>query len=73
MSITDAEVLKTVITGLMIPMQVWIVLSVHRLTKGAAVQEAYGRSHDREIMDMRVRLARVETKIVELETILKSK
>lgn len=71
--IDHAEAVKTLVTGVMVPLQVWVLMTVHRLAKSSAVQEHYGKAHDRELLDMRVRLARVEAKLVELETIVKGK
>lgn len=63
---TSMEVLLLILNGVILPLCAWTLYSVHTLTKGLAVESVYGQTQTRDILDMRTRLAAVETQVIDL-------
>ena len=60
------ELIMILLNGLILPMTGWVLYTVSALQRSIAVQMVHGETHATEILDLRTRIAAVETRITEV-------
>ncbi len=60
------QIVQLVFSTIIVPLMGWLLLSVNTLNKNIAASEVWRESHDREIVELRARIAAVEQGLVQV-------